>query len=251
MRGVLSDAELGQLEQSHPELKQGCITCRGAGTYHYEGQTALCDCREQRNLYVRYARAGIGLTYQRLTWQDLGVPADQLAPVHDYLAKLDEYVAAGMGLFLSGTVGSGKTTVLNLVLKECVRRDYDCYSTTFVGAVDEFAATWRDNSEKQSFARRFEHSKVLGIDDVGKEYPNKVTAHTLDRILRTRDQEARPTLVTTNLTPDQVHQGYGGAVLSLLVGQSIEVPLRGEDFRIKARSRKVVEIEKGWTRPIR
>lgn len=246
----LSDDELNQLQESHPEMKQGCPTCRGHREYQWRDAKHLCDCREQRRLYVRYARAGIGLNYMRLGWDDVMVSEDQLAPVRDYLDKLDDYVAAGMGLFLSGTVGSGKTLVLNLILKELVHRTHDCYGTTFVGAIDEFAATWRDNAEKQRFAQRFEYSKVLGLDDVGKEYSNKLSGHTLDRILRTRDQEARPTLVTTNLTAAQVHSGYGPAVLSLLVGQSIEVPLQGEDFRVKARSRRAVEIERGWTRPI-
>lgn len=250
MKGVLSDAELSQLEESHPELKGSCITCRGTGEYLFRGDKHLCDCKVQRTLYVRYARAGIGLTYMRLDWSDVAVDPDQLAPVRDYLAKLDSYVQTGMGLFLSGTVGSGKTTVLNMVLKELVRRDYDCYGTTFVGAIDEFASTWRDDAEKRSFAQRFEYSKVLGIDDVGKEYSNKLSAHTLDRILRTRDQEARPTIVTTNLSPEKVHSGYGTPVLSLLVGKSVEVPLTGEDFRVKSRARTVREIEMEWTRPI-
>lgn len=250
MRGVLSNEELDRLEASHPELSSPCPTCLGKGEYLWKGDKHLCDCRAQRALYTRYAQAGIGLTYMRLDWPDVAVPEDQLRPVHDYLDKLDAYVSAGMGLFLSGTVGSGKTTVLNMVLKELVRREHDCYATTFVGAIDEFASTWRDDAEKRSFAQRFEYSKVLGIDDVGKEYSNKLSAHTLDRILRTRDQEARPTIVTTNLGPAEVHSGYGGAVLSLLVGRSVEVPLTGEDFRVRARARTVREIEQGWTRPI-
>lgn len=250
MNRILSDDELGQLEASHPEMKGACPTCRGRGSYRWKDATHTCDCREQRRLYTMYARAGIGLNYMRLDWEDVAIPEEQFAPVRDYLDKLDAYVTAGMGLFLPGTAGSGKTTVLNLILKEAVRRDYDCYATTFVGAIDEFAATWRDDAEKRKFATRFECSRVLGIDDMGKEYSNKLSGHTLDRILRARDQEDRPTLVTTNLSGEQVHSGYGGPVLSLLVGRSIEVPLTGADFRITARSRKVVEIEQGWTRPI-
>lgn len=251
MNRLFSDVELAHLEESHPELKSGkCPTCQGRQFYHWKDERHTCNCREQKRLYTLYAQAGIGLNYMRLDWEDVLVPEEQLQPVRDYLDKLDDYVHAGMGMFLSGTVGSGKTTVLNLLLKEAVRRDYDCYTTTFVGAIDEFAAGWRDNAEKQRFARRFESSKVLGIDDVGKEFSNRLSGHTLDRILRSRVQEDRPTIVTTNLSAPQIDSGYGGPVLSLLVQQSIEVPLTGRDFRVKARSRKVVEIEKGWTRPI-
>jgi DNA replication protein DnaC len=248
----LSNVELASIEAEHPELKGGgCPTCRGQGKYTWNGMPHNCDCREQRRLYTRYARAGIGLAYMRMGWADVTVPNEQLAPVYAYLDKLDGYVAAGMGLFLSGAVGSGKTMVANLLLKEMVKRGYDCYGTTFVGAIDNLTASWRDNGEKRRFAQRFELSKVLALDDVGKEFSTKLANHTLDRVLRIRDQEARPTIITTNLTSAQVSNGFGGAVLSLLVGRSIEVPLKGDDFRVEGRTRTVVEVEQGETRPIR
>lgn len=251
MKNFLSDSELAAVEAEHPEVRDGaCPTCRGAGKYVWLGMPHDCDCRQQRHLYMRYARAGVGLSYMRMDWTDVHVPEEQLQPVYDYLAKVEEYVSSGMGLFLSGMAGTGKTLVANLVIKDLVRRGHDCYATTFVGAIDNLTSSWRDNNEKRRFARRFELSRVLALDDVGKEFSGKLAGHTLDRILRIRDQEARPTIITTNLTGPQVHNGYGGPVLSLLVGKSIEVPLSGGDFRVESRTRTVTEIERGETRPI-
>jgi DNA replication protein DnaC len=202
--------------------------------------------------YTHYAHAGIGLTYQRMTWDDVKVPEVQLAPIRDYLANIDAYVARGVGLFLSGPVGSGKTLIGNLVLKELVKRGYDCYGTTFAATVEAFTSTWGDAEEKRHFANRFMRSKVLCLDDLGKEFrsANGLSKTTFDYILRTRVQEARPTILTTNLNAMEVRTGYGASVLSLLVEQSIEVPLTGEDYRPIAHNRTISEVKAGEMRPI-
>ena len=252
VNGYLSDADYDRLEKAYPELFGPCVTCQGTGNYIWKGATHDCDCKQQRHLGTRYAHAGIGLTYQRLTWDDLEVPDNQLAPVRNYVENVESYVACGMGLFLSGSVGSGKTLIANLVLKDLVRRGYDCYFTTFAGAVEHFTSGWGDNDEKKRFANRFMRSRVLCLDDLGKEFraSNGLSPTTFDYILRTRVFEGRPTILTTNLTAAEVKTGYGASVLSLLVEKSIEVPLPGADFRVKAHSRSIAEIKANKMRPI-
>jgi DNA replication protein DnaC len=252
LNGYLSDVDYDLLKVAHPELFGHCVTCQGTGNYTWKGTTHDCDCKQQTHLGTRYAHAGIGLTYMRLGWDDLEVPENQLAPVRDYVENVESYLARGMGLFLSGSVGSGKTLIANLVLKDLVRRGYDCYFTTFAGAVEHFTSTWGDNDEKKRFANRFMRSRVLCLDDLGKEFrsQNGLSPTTFDHILRTRVFEGRPTILTTNLTAAEVKTGYGASVLSLLVEKSIEVPLSGADFRIKAHSRSIAEIKANEMRPI-
>ncbi len=251
-RIFLSDAELDRVEAAFPELKDPCVTCQGTGNYTWKGTTHDCDCQEQRYLATHYAHAGIGLAYQRLSWDDLEVPENQLAPVRDYVENIESYIARGMGLFLSGSVGSGKTLIANLILKDLVRLHYECYFTTFAGAVENFTSTWGDSDEKKRFANRFMHSRVLCLDDLGKEFraSNGLSPTTFDYILRIRVSEGRPTILTTNLAAAEVKTGYGAAVLSLLVEKSIEVPLSGADFRVKAHSRSIAEIKANEMRPI-
>jgi DNA replication protein DnaC len=248
----LSDPDYNRLEAAHPELFDSCVTCRGAGTYNWKGATHPCDCREQKHLSIHYAHAGIGMTYQRLTWDELQVPEDQLAPVRDYVDNIDEYVARGIGLFISGSIGSGKTLIANLILKDLIHKQHECYFTTFAGAVEHFTSTWRDTDEKQRFANRFMRSRVLCLDDLGKEFrsSNGLSPTTFDHILRTRVLQNRPTILTTNLTSAEMKTGYGAAVLSLLIEKSIEVPLSGADFRVKAHGRTIAEIEANEMRPI-
>lgn len=256
MTDFLTDHQLDQIKADYPDLYRPghCPTCQDTGAFTWRGEQRDCVCSEQKRLLLRYLHAGIGLTYQRLSWSDLtfhhGSP--ELQPVEDYLDRVEDYIDRGKGLFISGPVGTGKTLLGHLVLKELVKKGVSCYATTFSQTVEAFTAGWNSSEEKQRFAKRFMHSKVLLLDDLGKEFrrSNALQQTTFDHILRTRVQNARPTILTTNMTPTEVHSGYGAAVLSLLVEASIEVPLTGADFRPQAHQRDLEELDRGERRPI-
>lgn len=251
--GFLSDAERDRLEAEFPHLKDDvCPTCRGAKAFRWQGEDRTCQCIEQKRLNTRYLHAGIGMTYQRLMWSDLVVPGEQLEPVIDYMDEADEYAFRGMGLLLHGPVGTGKTLIANLVAKELVKKDYSTYVTTFAATVESFTSTWGDKNEKKVFADRFMHSQMLVLDDLGKEFKgnNKLPQSTFEHILRTRVQANRPTILTTNMTAQELAVGYGSAALSMLVEKSVEVPLTGADFRPQANTRAKDEIAAREVRPI-
>lgn len=251
--GYLSDKELERLKEHHPELRDGrCPTCKDAGTYRWQGQEHDCCCGQQKWLFTRYLHAGIGETYQRLSWTDLQIDKDQLAPVLDYLDHHVNYIDRGMGLLLHGPVGTGKTLLSTLVLKELVRAKYDCYATTFAAAVENFTATWGDKDEKKVFTKRFLNSQVLLLDDLGREQrnSNRLPQTTFEHVLRTRVQHARTTILTTNMTAQELQGGYGHNALSMLVEKSIEVPLTGADYRPTSKLRTMQEIQDNEKRPI-
>jgi DNA replication protein DnaC len=249
---LITDAELDRLEATHPELKGGCPTCKGKGYYKWQGTSHDCDCVQQKYLYTRYIRAGIGLSYQRLTWGDLGIEVPRR--IAQYLDDAEEYIDRGIGLMISGTTGTGKTALAMLILKDLVKAGYDCAATTFAETVQSLIQSWSDDTEKKMFASRFMYSRVLVLDDLGKEFRNsfrnQLNPTTFDYILRTRVQESRPTILTTNMTFKEVLGDYGVAVLSLLAEQSIEIQLTGTDFRPTARDRAIAEVEAKERRPI-
>lgn len=250
--GYLTNAERERLLAEHPHLEEDiCPTCRGKETFRWQGADVDCICSEQKRLHRRYLHAGIGTTYQRLSWADVHFDLVN-SPVTDYLDNIEDYVARGMGLLLHGPVGTGKTLVANLMAKELVKKGYDTFVATFASTVEHFTATWGDNEEKKVFAKRFMQSQMLVLDDLGKEYKssNRLSPTTFDHILRTRVQGGRPTILTTNMIARELQGGYGGAVLSLLVEQSIEVELKGDDFRPTANLRTKDEIAAHEIRPI-
>jgi DNA replication protein DnaC len=248
---MLSDEDITRLEGRYPRIHI-CPTCNDQGQYVFDGQQHDCGCMMQRQLYKHYLNAGIGVTYQRLDFADYEGDRDVLQSLAKYVENYDRYASRGIGLLLTGPFGTGKTMIANLVLKEFVKQGYRCFATTFAQTIDMLTASWKSPEDRRYFQRRFVDSEILLLDDVGRELRSKsnLTESTFDNILRTRVQEGRPTFITTNMSPEELGEGYGAAILSLLKEHSIVCEMSGEDFRSKSNARTLKEIRDGETRPI-
>lgn len=231
--------ELAYLERVSPELATGhydyCPTCNKLGMYLWRGVEHPCDCAMQLALAQHYTLSNIGRNYWRMGWDDYLAP---LPPeIVEYRQFDDAYIQEGMGLILTGSKGVGKTMLTTLILKDEVKKGYSCYYTTFHTLSDHLTSSWGPGENARLaatyFVDRFEYSHMLLLDDLGKEFKasNSITANTFDRVMRTRVQNSRPVLTTTNYTVDEVISGYGEATFSLLVEQSIPVAMTGEDYR--------------------
>ena len=253
----LSDDEAERLYRRYPKLGRSystyCPTCDKTGTYKFKGVEYVCDCEWQLSLHKWYLASGIGVTYQRLDWEDYHGPDAVLDGVGKYITNHEKFIKRGMGLYFSGNPGTGKTLLATLVLKELVKFGYTCWSTTFAQTIEMLTAGWGDKDEKDYFQRKFIQSEVVLLDDVGRERRGgkvQLAETTFDAILRQRVQEGRSTLITTNLTANDLEAGYGAAVLSLIREKSLEQIFIGDDFRPKANSRELDEISANETRPI-
>ena len=118
----LSDEEIAYLELKHPQFetfnKKGCPSCED----HSCG-----DCKTQLQLYKHYLRAGIGLNYQRLGFEDFHGDPKALDLANVYLSQHKQFVKGGMGLMYQGTWGTGKTLLTSLIAKELVKLGYTVY----------------------------------------------------------------------------------------------------------------------------
>lgn len=241
---TISSADLARLKSQNPDLwtdpHAECRTCRKQGSYRTilaDGtqEVVPCDCVQQWGLYIYLLNAGVGIHYQRLGWQHArGITESVREQVQDYIANAAAYVAQGYGLtFWSSCRGSGKTLLATLVLKSLLAQGYDGYSCLFNQLLTLHTAGWRDADARRWFEYRVANAGVLHVDDMGKENPNRseVVGALVDEILRTRIANARPTIITTNLSLAELGQRYYSDVISLFAecNEPIEVP--GEDYR--------------------
>lgn len=249
----LDQEEADRLYQLYPNLggdpKLYCPTCSKKGSYTWKGEEHECDCVMQLQLHKHYLAAGIGVTYQRLGWDDLADKATERF-AQNYLKS--NAVDRGVGMLFTGGIGTGKTLVCNLVMKEFVKQGYHCYATTFASMIEFYTSGWRDQNEKKYFAKKIVNSDVLLLDDLGRELrrSNKLSESTFDDVLRTRVQGGRATLLTTNMSSDELGNGYGSGALSLIQEVSLQREFAGSDYRKQARSRVVNEVLNGEVRPI-
>ncbi len=136
-----------------------------------------------------------------------------------------------------------------LLLKSLLASGADCYFTQFNEMLTFFSDGWRDAEEKAWFTKKVRNAGVLVVDDMGREYKGRseIAEAMFDTVIRARVAASRPTIITTNYTPEQMLQGYGGNILSLLSEVNVEVHLPGADYRKQARERLLKDKADGIT----
>ena len=74
---------------------------------------------------------------------------------------------------------------------------------------------------------------LLIIDDLGAEMVNSFTVGIIYNILNTRIVSHRPTIISTNLTPDEIRSRYTDRVASRLFGEFTVMRFEGKDIRMQ------------------
>jgi DNA replication protein DnaC len=263
---LLSNEDLARLRAARPVLwtnpKEACLTClkKDGRTYHWytadrTGTTCYqCDCTAQWMLHLWLLNAGIGLHYQRLTWDDIvTVDPETADKIAAYAVDAARNVSTGRNLVLWSTgAGTGKTLLLTLLCKALLAQGVEVFFSQFNEIIDLFTSSWRDKTEREQWNRRVRNVDVLAIDDLGKENKGRLdlVESMVDQVVRSRTADAAPTIITTNLTPAQIQQGYGGYVISLLSETAEFIEVTGRDFRPRQRERTLREAAENLTRPI-
>ena len=77
---------------------------------------------------------------------------------------------------------------------------------------------------------------LLIIDDLGAEFTTQFTVSALYNIVNSRELESKPTIISTNLMPEQLTKDYGERIASRILSNYVMLYFDGSDIRqIKTR----------------
>ncbi len=141
-------------------------------------------------------------------------------------------------LLIMGKTGLGKTFLCNAISRKVLDSGY----TVIYISAGRLFKTLQDEQfnrgEEEEYSSFYEdvlNVDLLVIDDLGTEFSTTLVSSQIFNIVNERMVNQRPTIISTNLTPDRIKEQYSDRVLSRLTDEFEFLTLTGDDIRIKKR----------------
>lgn len=219
-----------------------CTVCSGTG---YVGST-MCDClaelcRQEQKKELTFLSAGRESFDQfRLDYySDKPTPAGYVPRViMEKTYQTCRRYAFGFhekagNLLFSGNTGLGKT-----FLSACIARTVadQGYSVVYESAGKLFQtlekARFEGNDENRRAAAKYAECDLLIVDDLGTELPGQFVTAALYSLINDRLLENKPTIISTNLSEEELVRRYNPQIASRLRGSYKRVAFVGDDIRL-------------------
>lgn len=240
------------IEKYKREMVVPCKKCEGTGIRYksIEGLTDLgaqnwkrCKCFKKFLLYYGMVRGNISEKYIKNVRTTEIYPRKckilqekkktNIRKIFDkYTKNLNSIFENGIGLFITGDNGCGKTTLSHFILYEAVKKDYYVYYITLSKLLSSVIKSYKDN-EMDKRVEEIMGVDFLVIDELGKE--PKQSRHSFDQVetlLRERAASSLPTILLTNLSMEEFKNAYGDSIWSVIQKEMLMVHIKDKrDFR--------------------
>lgn len=220
------------------------------GEYRYLGTTYICDCNHQNDLRIRYLLANIPARYWRYGEEDWYGNQDAWEMASEYVTHWPQYRMQGIGMeFYSPGQGSGKTFLATWIARQLVQLGERVYYTRMLSLMDLY-----QHPDRFKLEAKVRNATALVLDELGYGISESQTgyyASKLEDLVRDRVDNALPTIITTNMEPQDLDHYYP-RIYSVLAGAQIRHEVSHEDVRRRGDTLMLDRalIQKGETRPI-
>lgn len=197
--------------------------------------------REETERREKERRAKEALEWRRANIEELltlaGVPRRYLqCSLENFKGKLPKARPS----FITGPVGTGKTHAAVAFLREEIILNGRSagYFLRCVDLFKEIRDTYHENSSESERAILDRYGKVplLILDDLGTEKISEWVEQTLYDLIDKRYGEMLDTVITSNLTLEQLREHYkshGDRLSSRIAGMGRELIFKGKDLRVR------------------
>ena len=231
------------LPQDCLDEKPACALCGDTG--YRNGQVCRClrqyYAREQQKELSRMLDLGSqSFDTFSLDWypqeydSSFGSSArENMEKVYDICADYAHQFGKRPGnLLLFGAPGLGKTFLSAAIAREVSGKGFSVVYDTAGRVFQRFEARkFTREEDAEGDVDRVLSCDLLILDDLGTEMTTAFVQSALYEIVNTRLMEKRATIISTNLSPDQLAQRYSPQVASRIEGEYQILPFVGEDIR--------------------
>ncbi len=237
-----------RIPADYEEVRYFCPDCKDTG--FIEGRS--CKCRNLLKLKEMYKKSSIPerLNKENFSSFDLEIfskdrQADEPMSPYDHMKEVahdlrTEYIPHfgknSPSLYFYGPVGTGKTFLANSLAKALIDEGFSVFYRTCYDLINFLGDyTFSYNKEAMQEERDFIFDcDLLVIDDLGAEFVGNKARADIFEVINSRIISRRPTLISSNLGPDDLGEFYDDRIKSRIGNEYILYEFFGPDLRRKS-----------------
>ena len=146
-------------------------------------------------------------------------------------------------LLIYGETGLGKTFLTNCIAKELLDKNhtvlYLSANELFENVLAEYLIKQKDDME--ALYNYIYSCELLVIDDLGTEFTNNFVMSQLFEIINTRKNRNLSTLISTNLSVQQLRDRYSERIMSRIIDSYTVFNIYGDNIRYIKRKKAITQ----------
>ena len=147
----------------------------------------------------------------------------------------DNFARHEDNLLLIGSTGTGKTHISTAIAKTIISQGFDVLYDSAQNIISDYE-TDRFRSgygQTEQISEKYVECDLLIIDDLGTEFTNQFSISVLYNLLNTRLNKGLSTIISTNLSAQELASKYEGRIYSRMIGTGYTVlRFEGNDHRV-------------------
>ncbi len=222
-----------------------CPTCRDSG---YLENGKRCDCFRKALVDLAYRNSDLRSklkkenfdTFKLELFSEEVLPNEEISQrenmtniIETSMAFIENIKTPHVeNLLFYGSPGQGKTFMCSCIAKALIDANYHVvYQTAYkmFDIIKDFK--FANDSAARTRYQLLVDCDLLIIDDLGTELINTFTHAELFHIVNARLLEQKKTLISTNLSPQELRDSYGERIISRLIGHYRIIRFFGDDLR--------------------
>ena len=224
----------------YTEIKYECPLCGDTGAI----DNKMCICMRKKLVEAGFESSGMSGLIREQKFSNFSLDYYRQSPeeykrmsaIYNLLLQYAEKFEVGesKNIAMFGGTGLGKTHLSSAVAGKIIEGGHDVYYIGAQGMISDFEYNRFGNSSMGSVdgdIDRYIECDLLIIDDLGTEVNNQFTTSCLYNVINTRLNKKKPTLISTNLTPDEFRHRYWDRITSRVFGEYVILPFVGKDVR--------------------
>ena len=167
----------------------------------------------------------------------------QLKHARQYVAHWDQAKEENLGLLLWGGVGTGKSYFAGCIANALMEREIPVRMTNFALVLNDLNADFEGRS---AYIARLRSAALLIIDDFGMERGTEYGLEQVFNVIDSRYRSARPLIVTTNLTLNELQHPHDTAharIYDRLLAMCAPIRFNGESLRKQTAQEKLARLK--------